>query len=812
MTIAKTGSKTSRLRAALLATSVLGLCAAPHAFAQDDASKDAATDGSSAEIVVKLNKTTRSSVELGGGELQKILPGVNSLKAIQTLPGVLFETADPWGNNEQNETLFVHGFSLQQLGYTFDGVPLGDQQYGNWNGLSPSRAVISENISRVQFASGAAGLGVASTSNLGGSIETYSSDPAKTHGFTFGQTLGSYETTRTFLRFDTGEFGNGNALYISALHHDAKAWDFNGHQRDDQLNAKYVRTGTKGKFTAYLDYQTKVEPNEDSIVHPQVGTSATMATADLNVPYVRPFLYPDYNAALAYLNPTTGAPPAADGNNFRNYHSAAQREDALGYVKYDYNFSDNLSWSNQVYYHYNYGRGIVAGPINQAGLPALFAVYYPGPVGETAADQSLRLKAIFGGTGWAVRTTEYLINRSGLISTLKWRAGDHNIEAGFWYEKNFSTQHRAWYPFTSANNDLTPYDVPVNKAFNQYYGRFNDLVLNMHVQDQWQVTPTLTLQYGVKTSVQTGKGFFPINQKNATTGAQTNYPQGTIRTDEGLLPEIGLVWDVTPNDQIFVDSAENVRHFIVYGAGGSAWSLPSQAAFDLFKAGTKPETSKTLEAGWRFHHKFDGFITGFEGQVNAYHVDFQNRLLQISSTPTILSLVAGAAILTNVGGVKTDGIDLAGTVHFGQHWSFYDAVSYNKSTYQDNYVTGAANTIVPTAGKQVPASPDWMNKFILSANYGQFDMQFSGDYVGKRYATYTNDLWIKGYFLTGLQMGYRFNLPASAPVRFAKLSLNVTNLGDIKTTSTLVVGQPTGTYNTYPMPPQMTFVTLTTKF
>ena len=296
-----------------------------------------------------------------------------------------FQTADPWGNNEQNETLFVHGFSLQQLGYTFDNVPLGDQQYGNWNGLSVSRAVTSENVSRVILASGAGDLGTASTSNLGGTIETFSSDPSTTGGLRVDETIGSYNTFRTFARLDTGTFGNGNALYVSVLNHDAKAWDFKGHQKGQQLNAKYVRTGDKSKLTAWFDYQKKFEPNEDSVVH--VGNNPA--------PYTRPFLYNDYDGAVAYLNPVTGAPPAADGSNFRNYHSAAQREDYLAYVKHDYAFSDTLTWSNQIYAHHNYGRGIVAGPINQAGLPALFAVYYPGPAGETSAQQVARLKTIF---------------------------------------------------------------------------------------------------------------------------------------------------------------------------------------------------------------------------------------------------------------------------------------------------------------------------------------------------------------------------------------------------------------------------------
>src|ERR1700761_8083817 len=114
-------------RALLLAApaaGTLGLGGVAHA---QTASAQAATVG---EVVVTASKTTRSTVAIGAVEAQKLLPGISPLKALETLPGVVFETADPWGNNEQNEALFVHGFSTQQLGYTMDGVPLGDQQYG----------------------------------------------------------------------------------------------------------------------------------------------------------------------------------------------------------------------------------------------------------------------------------------------------------------------------------------------------------------------------------------------------------------------------------------------------------------------------------------------------------------------------------------------------------------------------------------------------------------------------------------------------------------------------------------------------------
>ncbi|RZL71562.1 MAG: TonB-dependent receptor, partial [Sphingomonas sp.] len=201
------------------------------------------------DTIVVTGTATRSVAQISGVDMQKILPGVSPLKALQTLPGVTFLTADPWGNNEQNISLFVHGFNAQQLGYTLDGLPLGDQNYGNYNGLSPQRAIISENVSRVTLASGAGDLGTASTSNLGGTIDTFSSDPKKDLGVQVDQTLGSHSTSRLFARVDSGTFGNGNSFYISGSRQKAKAWDFDGIQGGYQANAKFVHDDSNGKLT-----------------------------------------------------------------------------------------------------------------------------------------------------------------------------------------------------------------------------------------------------------------------------------------------------------------------------------------------------------------------------------------------------------------------------------------------------------------------------------------------------------------------------------------------------------------------------------
>ena len=776
-----------------LAQNVAGAVAAMSlpAALQDDGAAVAAAAGPVAKVEIATRRT-RSSVAMSNSDMQKILPGINPLKALQTLPGVSFQTADPWGNNEQNLSLSVHGFSGQQLGYTMDGVPLGDQQYGNYNGLSPQRAVISENVRRVILSTGAGDLATASTSNLGGTIETFSGDPLATRSGTVQQTVGSYNTSRTFLRYDSGSFGDGSSAYVSGVHQQQRAWDFRGRQGGDQFNAKFVNQGSGGKLTVFLGYSDKIEPNEDSTVH---------VAGEKSAPYTRPFTYPDFAQALSYLSPT-GATPAADGNNYRNYYSDAQRTDYLSYLKYDWKLDDSTTWSNQLYYHRDNGVGVVAGPIGVAGLPALFGVYYPNQ----------NLKQVFGNSGYATRTTEYKINRGGLLSTLRSEIGAHQLEAGLWLERNLSSAYRRWYAL-DANNPSTPYDRPSNPLITQYGSAIANKVVQLHAQDEWRFRPDLTLQAGFKSSLQFADGGFPVQPlKGAIAGGSTALPIGEIVTKKWFLPQVGARWDVTPDDQAFVNVQKNMRQFITYGGGGaSPWSLASQPAFELFKANAKPETSVTYEAGLRSSHALNwGAVTAVDGQVGVYHVDFKDRLLQISPTPVISSIIGGNPVLANVGSVRTNGIDLSGTMHFGRTFSFYDALSYNRSTYEENYANGTA--IVPTAGKAVPGSPERMNKSVATLTVADTEFQLIGDYVGKRYATYTNDLSVPSYFLMSLGVSGKLNFLNGALLKNARYRVNVSNLANRTGSLNVVVGAAANTYNTFPIAPRQGFLTVMADF
>lgn len=801
-----------------------------------DTGSDSETD--TASNIVVTAKTTRSATAISAEEIQKILPGVSPLKAIQTLPGVLYITADPWGNNEQNAQIFIHGFNFQQLGYTMDGIPLGDQSYGNYNGLSPQRAVISENVGRVVVTTGAGDLGTASTSNLGGTIETFSADPAKTMGGTLNQTVGSYGTSRTFLRLDSGAFGPNeeNSAYVAGVRQRARAWDFNGIQGGWQANAKFVHDGAAGKLTLFFDYSDKIEPNEDATTFFKPSAGGTATAAQLYTPRTRPFYYSDLTGMRAYMD-AFGNTPASNGSNYRNYYSDAQRTDYLTYARYDAKLGDRATWSNTGYYHHNDGVGVVAGPLGQS-ITVIQAYldpnYATGTKYRANANASAALVAATGGSGLVTRTTEYRIDRTGGISNLDLDFGAHQVQLGAWFEHNSATQWRRWYGFDINNpNASTPYIRPSNPLFTQYQGEARVNVLQLHLQDAWKVSDKLRVEAGVKTSAQWANGYFVVQPKaGSLSGLTGNLPSGRINTQNWFLPSLGATYDLNGHEQLYFNVQKNLHQYMAYLGGGSLspWFTGSQSAFDAFAKQGKPESSWTYEAGARTHRSFDGILSGLDAQVNYYHVTFSNRLLAISTNPGGIAggaITGGTSILVNVGSVHTDGVDAAFTLHFGRALSLYNATSYNSSTYQSDYSStalgiGAAapgciggyvvsNGVVPTCGKQVPGSPKWMNKSVATLSLGAFEAQVTGDYVGRRYATYTNDTSVKSYFLTSLRLAAK--LPAElVRLKKAELSLNVTNLADVGGWSTISVGSATNSYSVYPIAPRQWFLTFSSGF
>ena len=88
-------------------------------------------------------------------------------------------------------------------------------------------------------------------------------------------------------------------------------------------------------------------------------------------------------------------------------------------------------------------------------------VLLSGPA-QPNLGQPARL-TIFGGSGFATRTTEYRIDRGGLVSTVALDLGEHQIEFGGWYEHQSSSAYRRWYPF-AVNDPIDALPAPARRA------------------------------------------------------------------------------------------------------------------------------------------------------------------------------------------------------------------------------------------------------------------------------------------------------------------------------------------------------------
>ncbi len=92
--------------------------------------------------------------------------------------------------------------------------------YGNHNGLHITRAISSENIGSVRVSQGAGSIGTQATNALGGTVESFSVDPADVMGGQGNLTYGSNETWRGFARLALGSRDGDSAMGVQG----AAAW------------------------------------------------------------------------------------------------------------------------------------------------------------------------------------------------------------------------------------------------------------------------------------------------------------------------------------------------------------------------------------------------------------------------------------------------------------------------------------------------------------------------------------------------------------------------------------------------------------
>ena len=594
--------------------------------AEVDAAATVAVAGAPVQVVEVLGRGQSRQVQnITRADLAQAVPGTSPLKVLDKLPGVSFQSADPFGAYEWSTRISIRGFGQNYLGFTLDDIPLGDMSYGNNNGLHISRAISSENIGHVAVSQGAGALGTASTSNLGGTVQFYTQAPSDTMGVTAAQTLGSDSTSRTFVRLDSGLLSDGSKLFLSGTRQRADKWKGSGPQNQDQFNSRVEHRFGDNLLTGFLNYSNRDETDYQ----------------DMSLDMIKRLGYnwdnyaPDWNRAVnAAKGIYTGNVNSMDD---AYYLGRGLRKDTLGGVTFDLQLAANSELKTTLYHHSNEGQGHWYTPY-QASSPSM-------PI--------------------SIRTTEYSIGRDGVVSDLSWESGNHSVAAGFWGERSLHTLTRNYYAISGPDGSDHFLSNPFITSFKQ---DFTTTTTQFYLQDTYSALDgKLKLNAGFKSPKVTIDAVSLIGSHAA----------GELVSSKTFLPQAGLNYSIDRDDELFASASQNMRAF---QPGNTGPFSQTQTTFNASAANLKPETSVNLDLGYRFKRE------SIQGSLALYHDNFSNRQLSVA---TCAGIVGCPNTFVNVGKVETKGLEAALVWKFARDLSWFNSFTFNDSEYRSNYLEGS---------------------------------------------------------------------------------------------------------------------------
>lgn len=708
-----------------------------------DAAADTTASSETIEVVVLGHGQSRQTQTVKMQDLQQVAPGTSPLKVLNKLPGVSFQSSDPFGAYEWSTRISVRGFNQNQMGFTLDGVTLGDMSYGNYNGLHVSRAIINEDIARADMVQGAGALDTASSSNMGGTLKFTSRDPSQKLGGELAGTLGSDSMHRLYGRVETGsiEALAGLRGYVSAVDQSTEKWKGAGQQKAQQVDTKWVLPlGDDGSLTGWINHSDRKEQDYQDLSFEMIDRlgydwdnfQPNWALANT--------IAKDYQQGIAFPAPITSVDDAY-------YYGAGVRKDTIGGVKLDFAISDTIRLTGSLYHHGNVGQGLWVTPY----LPSPGVSYSPFYNASAPSSDNAYV---------SIRTTEYDIDRTGATAGITVDLGDHQVAAGIWTEDNHFHQARRFYGETLSAPHRDSLGFQHNPFYTQWEYAFNTKTTQAYVQDTWQVSEALKVNFGFKS----------LETRNTVNQIVGGTIKAELKSKDSFLPQVGAVYKLNGNYELFGSYSENMDAYVSAATSGP-FSSQSQANIDYVRDHLKPETSKTTEGGIRVR-------TGkFQGVAALYSVKFNGRILAVAQGSGIQG---NAPVLSNVGDVDSKGLELAGTYRFLPGWSVYAAYSYNDSTYGEDVVAADGTVKAHTKGKTVVNTPKSLLKTEVSYDNGALFANLGVNYTGDRYYTYENiGGKVDASTIADLSLGYRFVGIGTT------VQLNVTNLTDQEYISTI---------------------------
>jgi len=233
----------------------------------------------------------------------------------------------------------------------------------------------------------------------------------------------------------------------------------------------------------------------------------------------------------------------------------------------------------------------------------------------------------------------------------------------------------------------------------------------------------------------------------------------TVEFDD-ILPNLGLTYRLTDNQQLYLSFAEGLSA----PRTDNLYSVRRQPDGSIGRPLPESETTQAYDLGWRLNN------SKTIASVAVYRIDYSNRI--VSSFDSEL----GFSVDRNVGDVKIEGVDLQIGRSFGEAFALTASAAYNESELLEDIPTANPAAPIPTRGKTLVETPKWTFSARADIDVTEnFHVGLQGKKVDDRFGTDLNDEIAPAYTTFDLDLTYGLSLGGIDRV---ELQLNVTNLLD----------------------------------
>ncbi|MBB2201410.1 TonB-dependent receptor [Gluconacetobacter tumulisoli] len=650
---------------------------------------------------------------------------------LSSMPGVAYARSDPYGQTSRG--IVVRGLNYTQVGYLVDGIPLTDGVYLSPDAIGGSPDM--ENVPSVALTQGSPDISSPAYYSVGAEIRTTLRDPAQKFGGLLESSYGTWNMKKEFARIDTGEIGHtGIRAFMSYSWSYNQFWQTPGSLTRHHVDAKAVKEWGDGN-SAGLNFlwgsYASSGINANGSATPTKAAFEALGTSSL---YYNPTYTPGVGSyyQLARLRNDVLAITAPMHFNLGSGLKLSMTPYFISWDKWT-NYGETISQNNSYY-----GTQL-AGPLN---LP------------DVAANGRQTVEVV---DPQHQRTLS-------LMADLAWTRGNNTLRGGYWYAY-LDMPERANYAATSAQG------LPANA-----WGRYGVTTADGQVMSGWDIvfrqqTNALFIEdtytaFGNRLKLNAGFKEVMIQRwvSNLIPGAAT-YKNGANYAEP--LPQVSASFDITPNDQIYVN-------------GTTSFKAPdrSEAYIDIYDAASPipiqghPQNMKAEYAiGEELGYRHNGLV-----HVSAALFNYNMVNHDVLSTAFVGGSLVTAPII--LGGQTIRGAQLEVGLRPWHHFSPYASGSYVHATTDNDFKVG--NDVLPTAGKIAVNTPTFTGAIGLAYDDGTYFGNFNLNYIGRRYSTFMNDESMPGYLTSDITLGYRMrNVHVGNTALYRpQIQLNLMNVGN----------------------------------